>query len=243
MASAFDVISDDFLADLNAISDLVALVESNGGSSKSRVASINSATLLLAATFEEFVREMGRQYARELVQLTDDPRRLPRKLSAAAWKRTLEHLARAKVDTGGTQIPLTQVAANARSSFDAVCKFLEGDSSQDIYGVLVHNENNMRPDQINSIFTISDLSDVCKKISDNDFLKQYFGEDDAGRTHGKLIISINDFMEKRNSITHALNQATSASAAQFLNDIELMKAIALSLAASLPGYLPVTAAA
>lgn len=181
MASVFDVISDDFLSDLQAISDLVSLVENGGGSSKSRVASINSATLLLAATFEEFIREMGRQYARELVQLTPDPNNLPRKLSATAWKRTLEELARAKVDTGGTPLPLAQIAANARSSFEAVCKFLEGDSTQDIYSTLVHNENNMRPNQINAVFTISDLGNVCEKISEQPFLKDYFGEDELGK--------------------------------------------------------------
>ena len=35
MASVFDVISDDFLSDLEAITDLISLVESGGGSSKS----------------------------------------------------------------------------------------------------------------------------------------------------------------------------------------------------------------
>ena len=67
METVFDVISDDFLSDLDAISDLIGLVANGGGSSKSRVASINSATLLLAATFEELIREMGRQFAREIV--------------------------------------------------------------------------------------------------------------------------------------------------------------------------------
>lgn len=239
MASIFDVISDDFLSDLQAISDLVILVENGGGSSKSRIASINSATLLLAATFEEFIREMGRQYAREFVQLTPDPRSLPRKLSATAWKRTLEELARAKVDTGGTPVPLAHIAASARSSFDAVCKFLEGDFSQDIYGTLVHNENNMRPQQINAVFSISNLSDICGKISDHALMKTHFGEEESGKAHGKLIVSLNDFMEKRNAITHALNPGASVSAGDFMHDVELMKAIALSLAACLPAQLPV----
>ena len=241
MTSVFDVIADDFLSDLQAISDLISLVEKGGGSSKSRVASINSATLLLAATFEEFIREMGRQYARELVQLIPDHRNLPRKLSATAWKRTLEELARAKIDTGGTPIPLTHIAANARASFEAVCRFLEGDCSQDIYATLVHNENNMRPNQINAVFTISDLSDVCLKISEERFLKEFFGEDDQGKTHGQLIVSINNFMEKRNDISHSLNSRVSVSAEQFIQDVEFMKALALSLSACLPNNLPVRA--
>lgn len=101
MTTTFDVISDDFLSDLEAISDLVSLVANGGGTSKSRVASINSATLLLAATFEELVREMCRQYAREVVSRTPSVVDLPRKLTATAWKRSLEELARAKIDSGG----------------------------------------------------------------------------------------------------------------------------------------------
>lgn len=240
MPTAFDAISDDFLSDLEAISDLVRLVASGGGTSKSRVASINSATLLLAATFEEFVREMGRQFAREVVSRTANVADLPRKLTATAWKRALEDMARAKIDTGGTSTPLLHIAAEARSEFDAICKFIEGDISQNIYKHVVHNENNMRPDQINAIFKVSDLGNVCGKISESDFLKNYLAEDDSDRTHSKFIVALNDFMDKRNGIAHSLNPGSSASAEHFLNDVKLLRAVALAMASCLPGQLPQT---
>lgn len=233
MATTFDVISDDFLSDLQAISDLVVLVESGGGSSKSRVASINSATLLLAATFEEFVREMGRQYAREVVERTTDSKYLPRKLAAAAWKRTLEELARAKIDTGGTTSPLVHIATEARATFDSLCRFLEGDITQNIYKSLVHNETNMRPEQINAIFRICDLSDLCLKLSAYIPLKEHFDEHDVNRVHGKLLVSINDFMETRNQITHALNPRNSVSPTQFIQNIIFFKSVSLAMAACL----------
>ncbi len=238
MPTIFDVISDDFLSDLEAISDLVGLVALEGGSSKSRIASINSATLLLAATFEELVREMARQFAREVVSRTTNVADLPRKLTATAWKRALENMARAKIDTGGTSMPLLYIATEARSEFDAICKFLEGDKSQNIYSHIAHNENNMRPDQINAIFKVYDLSNICGKISEVDFLKNHLAEDDSGRTHSKFIMALNDFMEKRNGIAHSLNPGSSASAAQFLDDINLLRAVSLAMAACLPNHLP-----
>ena len=128
---------------------------------------------------------MGRQYARELVRLTPDIKDLPRNLAATAWKRTLEELARVKIDTGGTPIPLAHIATSARTSFEAACKFLEGDASQDIYKSLVHNQNNMRPSQINAAFNISDLADACKKICEKKFLKDHFGEEDEGKGTSK----------------------------------------------------------
>lgn len=238
MSTAFDVISDDFLSDLEAISDLVGLVANGGGSSKSRVASINSATLLLAATFEELVREMGRQYAREVVSRTANVADLPRKLTATAWKRALEDMARAKIDTGGTSTPLLHIATEARSEFDAICKFLEGDISQNIYKHIAHNENNMRPDQINAIFNVCDLNNICAKISENDILKIHLVEADSGQAHSKFKVALNDFMEKRNNIAHSLNPGSSASAEQFLDDVNLLRAVALAMAACLPDHLP-----
>jgi hypothetical protein len=238
MVNVFDVLAQDFASDLSALGDLVRIVESESGNPKARVASINSATLLLAATFEEFVREMARNYAKELVRLTPNYLHLPRQLSATAWKRTLEDLARAKVDTGGTPTPLSLITANARSSFEAVCKFLEGDTTQDIYTALVHNENNMRPNQINSIFKICNLNEVCLKISESGILKEFYEEDDSKKVHGKLLVSINDFVERRNSITHALNASVSASAHDFENDIKMLNAFANALAYCLPSHLP-----
>ncbi|MED5544628.1 MAG: MAE_28990/MAE_18760 family HEPN-like nuclease [Pseudomonadota bacterium] len=239
MPTAFDAISDDFLSDLEAISELVRLVASGGGTSKSRVASVNSATLLLAATFEEFVREMGRQYAREVVSRTANVVDLPKKLTATAWKRALEHMARAKIDTGGTSTPLLHIASDARSELEAMCKFLEGDVSQNIYNHIAHNDNNMRPDQINAIFKVSDLSNICAKISDNNYIKSYVDELDGNQAHLKFKTALNDFMEKRNNIAHSLNPGSSASAEQFLDDVNLLRAVALAMAACLPNHLPI----
>ncbi|WP_299112683.1 HEPN domain-containing protein [uncultured Bradyrhizobium sp.] len=238
METVFDVISDDFLSDLDAISDLIGLVANGGGSSKSRVASINSATLLLAATFEELIREMGRQFAREIVSRTENVADLPRKLIATAWRRGLEDMARAKIDTGGTSTPLLHIATDARSEFDAICKFLEGDRSQNIYKHIAHNDNNMRPDQINTIFKICDLNNICSKISETEFLKHHLAEDDGARAHSKFLTALNDFMEKRNGIAHSLNPGNSASAEQFLEDVNLLRSVSLAMAACLPSHLP-----
>lgn len=234
MPTVFDAINDDFLADLDAIANLVYLVANSGGSSKSRVASINSATLLLAATFEEFIREMGRQYAREIVTRAASVSDLPKKLTATAWRRSLEEMARAKIDTGGTSLPLLQIASDARSQFEAICKFLEGDTSQNIYNHIAHNENNMRPDQINAIFKVCDLQNVCGKICDTEMLKDHFVEEDSGQVNTKFRLALNDFMEKRNSIAHSLNPGSSVSADQFIQDVNFLRAVSTSLATCLP---------
>ena len=238
MASSFSPISDDFRADLQAISELITVVQVNGNTAKSRVASVNSSTLLLAATFEEFIREMGRQYAREIVERATSVDQLPRRMAATAWKRTLEGLARAKLDTGGTPVPFDAIARDARQSFDKVCGFVGGDITQDIYQALIHNEYNMRPKQLNEIFGVCDLSNVCLKISDKGPLLDFFDETESGRVHGQVLIVLNDFMERRNSIAHSLNPGNSSGPEQLLKEIAFLEAMALSLSETLSASLP-----
>lgn len=238
MTASYSLIAEDFLADLVALADLVQEAHKVGISARTRVASINSATLLLASTFEEFVREMGRQYAKDVVARTVDPKKLPKKLAATAWKRTLEQLARAKIDTGGTPLSIEHISTDARLKFDTVLAFLGGDVSQDIYNALIHNESNMRPGEINAIFSLCDLSDVCRKVCEHEILIQHFHAEDAGATHGRFLTSLNDFMEVRNGIAHALNAGSSVGPESFNAYIAEFKAFACALAAKLPGYLP-----
>ena len=55
--------------------------------------------------------------------------------------------------------------SNLRQKFDSVLAFCSGDTSQDIYTDLIHNENHMRHDQMNQLFKLSGLGSVCKKIA------------------------------------------------------------------------------
>lgn len=238
MTTVFNAIADEFLADLTAITELISIAQAPGNSARSRIASVNSSTLLLAARFEEFIRELGRQYARETVSRCVKSSQIPRKLTATAWKRTLEGLSRAKIDTGGTPEPTELISRQARSSFEAVCSFLEGDTTQDIYASLIHNENNMRPGQLNAVFSICDLKDVCSKTSERHELSTYFEEEDPGKVHGLLLTRLNDFMEKRNNIAHSLNPGSSSVPDNVLDDVSFFEALALSLAETLPEHLP-----
>ena len=181
---------------------------------------------------------MAREYARGVVTGLNDPRRIPKKISATAWKRTLESLARAKIDTGGTPMSLDHVSNEARARFQSICDFLAGDLSQDIYQSLIYNENNMRPGEINSAFSVSDLKNVCEIICSERVMKEYYQEEDAGKVHGAFVVEVNDFMEKRNTIAHALNAGNSIGADDFHKTVKLMEAFSSALATSLSLKLP-----
>lgn len=230
--TVFSVIKDDFLEELDSIGALVDAFDQPGSVAKTRVASVNSSVLLLAATFEEFIREVAKEYARWVVSKAENVEALPSKLIETAWKRTLEGLARAKLKINGTSV-LETVSRTSKTKFDAVCGFISGDLTQEVFDDLIHNENNMRAGELNSMFKVSGLSNVCTKICERDEVQHFFSETDVGVAHGLFIRQNDDFFERRNAIAHSLNAGSSVAPDQVRTDIAFFKATALSLCALL----------
>jgi hypothetical protein len=230
MTSAYLVIREEFDEELAAVKALVEAFESpEQGDPRTRVASVNSAILLLAATFEEFVREMARAYARAVVAKCESWERLPANLAGVAWKRTMESLARVKLDRKEGLPP------DALARFNVAYGFCSGDLSQDIYEALIHNENNMRATEINSLFKISGLSDVCRQVCDRKPLQDFFEGEDATTSHGLLLRHLDDFIERRNQVAHSIASTRSSGPDVVLKDLKLLDAFAASLTETLEG--------
>lgn len=238
MASVFEVINEEFVDDMEAIRSLVVTFSDPQKSTKARIAAANSATLLVAATFEEFVREMAREYARAVVTGTESFEKLPPKLASTAWKRTMDALGRIRFDEEQARTGTENSFAAAQARFSVIHDFCKGDLTQDIYRDLIHNENNMRPTELNGLFKVSGLGDVCKKLSDKQALLEVFGETDVGKAHGKLISSLENFFERRNAIAHALNPGQSSGPDQIVNDINMLECFGKALCETLNKLTP-----
>lgn len=232
MTTAFSVIKDEFLEELGSIEALVDAFDTTSARAKTRVASVNSSVLLLAATFEEFIREMAKQYARHVVEKADNVSQIPDRLTETAWKRTLEGLARARLKVNGSSV-LDSVSRSSRAKFDAVCSFIAGDLGQDVFDDLIHNENNMRVGEMNAVFKVTGLSKVCEKICARDEVQHFFDETDTGKVYGLFTVHNEEFFERRNSIAHSLNAVSSVGAEQVRTDIAFFIATSRSLCALL----------
>ena len=240
LSTDFTVITEEFASDLEAIRLLVNTYRDSPFSvhPKARIAAANSATLLLAAVFEEFVREMARAYARAVVKATSSFEKLPKRMASAAWRRTMETLARIRIETS-TNSPLIETTiSDAHERFTTVYKFCRGDLSQDIYEEVVYNENNMRPNEVNALFKVSDLSDVCLKIAGRRPLLENFDENEVGKAHGQLLKYLEEFFNRRNRIAHSLNAAQSSSPDQVLRDVDMFNAFGKSLCETLEDLAP-----
>ncbi|MGR6656836.1 HEPN domain-containing protein [Pseudomonas mosselii] len=229
MATVFEVITEEFLDDAEAIKTIVSILEEAKGAAKARIAAANSATLLLAATFEEFVRQMAKEYARYAVAKAGAVDKLPNKIIPIAWKRTMDNLARIKFAQESNGDSRNSTFLEAQSKFAVVHDFCKGDLTQDIYDELIHNENNMRPGEINSLFKVSGLGDICNLLSGKNEILQFTGESEQGKAHGRVKGFIEDFFERRNGIAHSLNHGSSSSPQEIAKDLEFFSIFAKAM--------------
>ena len=232
MGTVFSLITEEFGSDLEAIRSLVnEFDDPQKGDPKTRIAAVNSSTLLLAATFEEFVREMARAYAKAVVASIQSVRSLPPGLTDTVWRRTMTLLSRVQIDTRAKFL-------DAQARLNAASEFCGGDLEQDIYEDLIYNENNMRPKEINSLFKVSGLGNVCLKIADKQELLEYFYETNAEKTHGRLLESVEEFFQRRNRIAHSLDPAQSSGPDQVRKDIDMFSALGKALCETLEYFAP-----
>jgi hypothetical protein len=234
MTSTFTVLFEEFDEELAAIKILVdASADPKLGRPKARVAGANAATLLLAATFEEYVRELARAYARAVVETCSSYEKLPPRLASVAWRRTMEALARVRLSATEECFSRDNVFAEALARFTVTYEFCRGDLSQDIYQDLIHNENNMRSQEINSLFNISGLRDVCLLASGDVEFMGLLGEVEPAKSHGQLVQRLEEYFERRNQVAHAINAMRSSSPEQISTDIELLRSFGSALCAVL----------
>lgn len=236
MGTVFSAIDDGFREELTAVESMVqAFVGSRSTTPpRTRVAASNAATLLLAALFEEYVREMAREFARLVVSNSRSIGDVPDRLVATAWKRTMNALEAEHKDVGPEPFVMTEL----RQKFDAVFAFCSGDTSQDIYTDLIHNENNMRHDQMNQLFKIGGLSSVCKKIASQTSMKAALGVQGDDEAYGQLRNGLEDFFTRRNEIAHSLEQHKSVAPEELMRDVAFFRAIGEGLCGTLEAHAP-----
>lgn len=226
MRDEYQFILDDFESEVSAITELANATRIGSSfSSRARIALANSLTLVLASVFEECVRQLVRAAWAERIKATQDASKFPPKLKAKLWRSALERVARQ---------PFLDVDGNTRTARDRIqnlVKFcLDGEITVPIEYDLSHNENNMRPSQINDLFSRIGLKNIFESGCNFPELIEYFGCQTVGQTVEKLRAEIDDFFARRNSIAHAIVFGSSDGADTIDQDIEVFRLTAKALA-------------
>jgi hypothetical protein len=145
----------------------------------------------------------------------------------------MEALARVRLNPLEEGSSRDNIFANALARFTVTYDFCRGDLSQEIYQDLIHNQNNMRPQEINALFNISGLSDVCFQAAGDVEFMGLLSEVEPGKAHGQLVQRLEDYFERRNQVAHAINAMRSSGPEQISTDIELLRGFGRALCAAL----------
>lgn len=228
MEREFTVIFEEFASDLNALNEILPISEEGNHhpqSAKARIAAGNAATLLLAALFEEYIRQMVKASFREKSKVANGIKDFPQNIAANVWRQALERLARVSRED------LEANTISYQAHLDAVVAFsLKKDITSDVGDVLAHNKNNMWPAQLSELFNRIGITNILQKSCKDQELQNYLGfPEDVNKVCDSLTAALNDFFKRRNSIAHAIGLNNSSGPVQLDQDIKLFLTFGRSL--------------
>jgi hypothetical protein len=231
MPLEFGIIFDEFAAELDALTEMAKSAPDSGGSgaagltARARIAVANGATLLLAATFEEFIRQQVREAFRSKAKHAKSFADFPAKIVRTVWRQSLEGLARTPfedIETKGSAID-ARVAATL-----AFC--LRREMAADVSESLSHNDHNMRPQELHRLFSQIGFPSIIAKVAEDESLIEILSADTPGKASSLVEARLNDFFRRRNAIAHAIELGSSSGPSQLIQDIELLRIFGRALA-------------
>jgi hypothetical protein len=178
MLTEFDAIFSEFESELEALVELAhgpADVGPSPLTARARIAAGNGATLLLAATFEEYVRAQVRAAFREKTKHAKDMKDFPPKMAGTVWRRSLEGLARKPFEEIESDGRGTDARLTATLSF---C--LKKEITADVSEIIASNDINMRLNELGRLFNQIGLKEIISKCCEDGSLMEYLG----GRQRG-----------------------------------------------------------
>ncbi len=229
----FSIIVEDFDEELKSLRELVEIGTVKSASAKTRVAAVHATTLMLAAAFAEFVQEMAREYAMQIVHSACNLSDLPDAILETAWKRTFQDLVRSKASGSSKREWLGLAAKRTRPTIDALCAFIEGDITRYCFAHLIRSDRNMRVIEINKLFKVSGLADICSKSCEQTSLREFFQQEDVGKSCSEFHAALEHFVNRRNEVAHSLNATISSAPDVVSRDIEMFRAFSKDLGTTL----------
>jgi len=168
--------------------------------------------VLLASSFEEFVREEIGQCADYLagkyVGFQDN---VKHSIRAAYWKGCLESLrfTGSILTTSEPRTPNPVSIGKIRNLLDSARGFVvDDDALQFNRAVFYRHSNNFRPHVVDEVGARLGIKNIIKNAADSSRIKNYFGVSRKNESYDKLKAKLEEFYERRNEIVHSLSGVT-----------------------------------
>lgn len=234
MATEFQLIFEEFSGELDALAEITTPPDLASGvlSPRARIAAGNAATLLLAALFEEFIRQEVKAAFKEKARRAANISAFPDKIAGVVWKRSMEKLARTPLEdfvSGGIDLE------SRISSVIAFC--VKKDVLAEVGDSVAHNENNMRTSQLGGLFNSIGISSFVSRVCNSRDLVKFLRCENSGKAIPELEARIDDFFRRRNEIAHAITMGSSSGPTALASDIELFRILGAAVFLAIDDFL------
>lgn len=234
--SEFSLNFDDFCSELDALSEVV--VGPTEGlpstlSPKARISAGNAATLMLAAIYEEYIRQQVMSAFKEKCSRVNGHGEFPKALAGKVWKKALDSMARTQFSR--VEERAREIEENIRNVLNFT---LRKDLASDVAKTVAHNVNNMRPQQMAELFKDIGISEIINKSCSEPKLKALIGAPKKAELVSIVTLRVDAFFQRRNDMAHALQAGRSSGPGEILQDIELFRLFGKGLAAALDTEFP-----
>lgn len=224
MPTAIEAITDDFRRELATIRDLLNVISQlppeTARRTGVRLASANASMLLLAASFEEYVREAAKDHAEYLIQ-NATAAGLPPALLGAIWERALFLLRGQKFGKQGFD---QEGAISQLTALRSFCLELRPDRR--VAAMIGYNANNMTVKEFNDVFKRLGLDDYLAQLSISQHLADLTKSESAVETRDRLAATWKDFYEERNQIAHSIGAYNTTGVGDIIRYIAMFEAVA-----------------
>ena len=222
----------NFKTDIELVSNTVEKLK-NDSSKKARIAIIHSSILLMAALFEKFIREIATEYLKVNIPNSQNINKVPSDFKLALWRRTFQsinkELTKEVMNSNGVRDIIIESELKIKKLFG----FLQGDLSFNIYEDLIHNEHNMTETQVNEIFKVCGIAEICKEVCEGEQINRLYSLREKQSNYHHFRTSLDRFIKLRNSVAHDFDFRFSDNAVEFYYNCEMLIAFATDLGSCL----------
>ena len=234
--SEFSLNFDEFSSELDALSEVV-VGPTEGASStlspRARISAGNAATLMLAAIYEEYVRQQVMSAFKEKCSRVNGHSEFPKALAGKVWKKALDAMARTQFSR------VEERAREMEESIQNILNFtLRKDLASDVSKTVAHNVNNMRPQQMVELFKDIGIAEIIGKSCNDPKLKALIGVSKKAELISNVTLRLDAFFQRRNDMAHALQAGRSSGPVEILQDIQLFRLFGKGLASALDTEFP-----
>lgn len=193
--------------------------------------------VLLASSFEEFVREEVGQCA-DLLMVKYGALTVPiqHKIRERYWEVLLSRLNLSKNIMTKTKpkVPDPASIARAKALIDTGRGFvIDGNATLIDRENFYHSRSNFRPRTVNDIVSRVGIDDIISSAAATNKIKNYFGVNKRSDATDRLVAKIEEFYSLRNDIVHSLSDVAGVGVDTALEYITIMELTAEGIAGAL----------